>query len=75
LKDLDRREIAILVPIILAMFWIGIYSSSFLRKMDASVQQSLRFTESREGVVRTSRPSGSTQGLAESAGETSALQK
>src|SRR5262249_18516557 len=30
LKDLDRREIAILVPIIIMMFWIGIYSNSFL---------------------------------------------
>ncbi len=42
LKDLDRREIAILVPIILAMFWIGIYSNSFLRKMDTVVNQSLQ---------------------------------
>ncbi|MCI0413922.1 NADH-quinone oxidoreductase subunit M [bacterium] len=42
LKDLDRREIAILVPIVLAMFWIGIYSNSFLRKMDTSVEQSLK---------------------------------
>jgi len=42
LKDLDRREIAILVPIILAMFWIGIYSNSFLRKMDLAVNQSLK---------------------------------
>jgi NADH-quinone oxidoreductase subunit M len=51
LKDLDRREIAILVPIILAMFWIGIYSNSILRKMDTSIQQSLRPVES-DGIVR-----------------------
>ena len=51
LKDLDRREIAILVPIIIAMFWIGIYSNSILRKMDTSVQQSLRPVES-DGIVR-----------------------
>ncbi len=42
LKDLDAREIAILVPIILAMFWIGIYSNSFLRKMDSSINESLK---------------------------------
>ena len=41
LKDLNKREIAILVPIVVMMFWIGIYSNSFLRKMDATVQQSL----------------------------------
>jgi NADH-quinone oxidoreductase subunit M len=41
LKDLDTREIAILVPMIVIMFWIGIYSNSFLRKMDVAVTQSL----------------------------------
>jgi NADH-quinone oxidoreductase subunit M len=51
LKDLDRREIAILVPIIVAMFWIGIYSNSILRKMDTSIQQSLKPVES-DGIVR-----------------------
>jgi NADH-quinone oxidoreductase subunit M len=63
LKDLDRREIAILVPIILAMFWIGIYSNSFLRKMDVAVEQSLKLSaadvssaEVLKTVERTSRP-------------------
>lgn len=55
LKDLDRREIAILVPIILAMFWIGIYSNGILRKMDASVQQSLRQIDAEDRIV-TSTP-------------------
>jgi NADH-quinone oxidoreductase subunit M len=41
LKDLDRREIAILVPIILVMFWIGIYSNPFLRRMDTAVNQTI----------------------------------
>ena len=41
LKDLDKREIAILVPIILAMFWIGIYSNPFLRRMDTAINQTL----------------------------------
>ena len=42
LKDLSAREIAILVPIILAMFWIGIYSNSFLRRMDVAVNQAVQ---------------------------------
>ena len=50
LQDLDRREIAILVPIILAMFWIGIYSNSFLRKMDIAVQQSLKQAKQTERI-------------------------
>lgn len=41
LKDLNWREMAILIPVIIVMFWIGIYSNSFLRKMDLAVNQSL----------------------------------
>jgi NADH-quinone oxidoreductase subunit M len=41
LKDLNWREMAILIPVILVMFWIGIYSNSFLRKMDVAVDRSL----------------------------------
>jgi NADH-quinone oxidoreductase subunit M len=41
LKDLNAREIAILVPIILAMFWIGLYSNSFLGKTDTAVKAAL----------------------------------
>ncbi len=50
LKDLTAREIAIIVPMILLMFWIGIYSNSFLRKIDVAVNQSL------ERVVPYSEP-------------------
>ncbi len=38
LKDLDPREIAVLVPIIVMILWIGIYPQTFLRKMDRSVE-------------------------------------
>src|SRR5262249_47813281 len=51
LLDLNRREIIILVPLILAMFWIGIYSNSFLRKMDTAVQQSLQQVHSEQSMV------------------------
>ncbi len=36
LTDLSGREIALMVPLIILMFWIGLYPSTFLRKMDAS---------------------------------------
>ncbi len=42
LKDLNKREIAILVPIILMMFWIGIYSNPFLRRMDTAINRTLK---------------------------------
>ncbi len=36
--DIGMRERLILLPIILMMVWIGVYSAPFLRRMDASVQ-------------------------------------
>lgn len=36
LSDLSGREIALMVPLLILMFWIGLYPNTFLRKMDAS---------------------------------------
>jgi NADH-quinone oxidoreductase subunit M len=36
LTDLSGREIALLVPMVVLMFWIGIYPGTFLRQMDAA---------------------------------------
>ncbi|HKN19267.1 MAG TPA: NADH-quinone oxidoreductase subunit M [Dissulfurispiraceae bacterium] len=37
-KDIDLREILTLVPLIILVFWIGVYPNTFLSFMDASVQ-------------------------------------
>jgi NADH-quinone oxidoreductase subunit M len=37
LTDIGLREKLVLLPIIIMMFWIGVYSGPFLRRMDASV--------------------------------------
>jgi len=37
--DLNFREIALLLPIVLFVFWIGIYPSTFLSKTEASMQR------------------------------------
>ncbi len=41
LKDMNGREIAVLLPIILMIFLIGLYPRPFLKKMDASVESFL----------------------------------
>ena len=38
LKDLNGREWAVLVPIVVLMLWIGVYPRSFLGKTEASVK-------------------------------------
>jgi NADH-quinone oxidoreductase subunit M len=40
-KDLNKREVAYLLPIVVMMFWMGVYPQPFLRKMDASVEKLL----------------------------------
>ena len=47
LKDLDRRERLILCAIVFFIILMGVYPKPFLRKMDASVEQLLRFVEER----------------------------
>ncbi len=37
IPDLNRREIAILIPITVLVFVMGIFPGYFMRKMDASV--------------------------------------
>jgi NADH-quinone oxidoreductase subunit M len=37
LKDLSRREIAVLVPIVIFIVWIGVHAQPFLGKMEKSV--------------------------------------
>jgi NADH-quinone oxidoreductase subunit M len=55
MKDLDLREKLILLPILLAMLWIGVYSEPFLRRMEPSlriVQQRIENARSPEGGYR-----------------------
>jgi NADH-quinone oxidoreductase subunit M len=52
LADLDFREKLILLPLVALIFWMGIYSQSFLRKMDTSVNHVLRHLKSSAVVLK-----------------------
>ena len=52
LVDLDFREKLILLPLVALIFWMGIYSESFLRKMDTSVSQVLQHLKSSAVVMK-----------------------
>lgn len=52
LTDLDFREKLVLIPLVVLIFWMGIYSESFLRKMDGSVNQVLQHFKSSAVVVK-----------------------
>lgn len=54
-SDIGLRERLLLIPIILVMLWIGVYSAPFLRRMDASlqlVQDRIQHARSPEGGYR-----------------------
>jgi NADH-quinone oxidoreductase subunit M len=40
-KDMDKRERLVLGPVVILMFWLGLFPGTVLRKMDASVTQYL----------------------------------
>ena len=41
LKDLDRREVLVMVPLVLLMFWMGFNAAPFTSKIDVSSKQLL----------------------------------
>jgi NADH-quinone oxidoreductase subunit M len=55
LVDLTAREIAILVPVVLVIVWIGVYPQSFLQRLEASTRAVVeRVTAAdRMGAART----------------------
>jgi NADH-quinone oxidoreductase subunit M len=38
LPDLNKRELALLVPLIAAIIWLGVYPAPVLRRMEGSAQ-------------------------------------
>jgi NADH-quinone oxidoreductase subunit M len=52
LVDLDLREKLILLPLVGLIFWMGIYSEPFLRRMDTSVSQVLQHLKSSAVVMK-----------------------
>lgn len=60
LSDLSGREIGLMVPILVLMFWIGLYPSTFLRKMDASSALLLQQAKMEQGTM-LAQPQSSSQ--------------
>jgi NADH-quinone oxidoreductase subunit M len=48
--DMNRRELLYLVPVVVLMFWLGLFPGTILRKMDASVSQYIKVLKSKVAV-------------------------
>ena len=51
LKDLSVREIVIMIPLLIFVFWIGIYPNTFLSKMNPAIEQLLIQVKSKQVAV------------------------
>jgi NADH-quinone oxidoreductase subunit M len=54
LTDLDRRELAIMIPLLAGIVWLGLYPAPVLRRMEPATQRYLQLT----------RPAGATMPVA-----------
>jgi NADH-quinone oxidoreductase subunit M len=51
LKDLSAREIIIMLPLLLFVFWIGVYPNTFFEKMNPAMEQLLNQVKSKQVAV------------------------
>jgi len=69
LRDLDGRELACLVPIVILMLFLGLFPGTVLRKMDSSVARYVESLKSKSSVEMTSDrpglPGAETSALSE----------
>jgi NADH:ubiquinone oxidoreductase subunit 4 (subunit M) len=50
-RDMNKREIAYLIPIIILMFWMGLYPQTFIRKIEPSVVQYISLIKNDRRVI------------------------
>ncbi len=48
LRDVNRRELAMLLPLAAMIVWMGIYSNTFLRPMDATIERLMEQVQDRQ---------------------------
>ncbi len=56
LKDLSLREVVIMLPLLLFVFWIGFYPNTFFRKMNPAMEQILEQMGRKVAVVEMHQP-------------------
>jgi len=60
LPDMNARELAYMLPLLVLIFWIGVYPQTFLRKMDASVSAFVTRIEAKRQAALADQPAGET---------------
>jgi NADH-quinone oxidoreductase subunit M len=60
LPDMNAREVAYMLPLLLFVFWIGLHPQTFLRKTEASVTAIVARMEEKRQAALAGRPHGET---------------
>ncbi|MDA8122095.1 MAG: NADH-quinone oxidoreductase subunit M [Deltaproteobacteria bacterium] len=60
LPDMNARELAYMLPLLVLIFWIGVYPQTFLRKMDATVSAFVTRIEAKRQLALADKPAGET---------------
>jgi NADH-quinone oxidoreductase subunit M len=53
LSDMSKREVAVLLPVVLLIIWIGVYPKPFLKPMEATVNGLIQRIEQRVDIKGT----------------------
>ncbi|MEE8484233.1 MAG: Fe-S-binding domain-containing protein, partial [Nitrospinota bacterium] len=55
LPDLSAREFAYLIPLVVAVFWIGLYPNPIIKKTEASVKNLVQIVEKARKVEKAEK--------------------
>ena len=51
LKDLSAREVAIMMPLLIFIFWIGVYPNTFLDKMNPALDNMIKEVKGKQHIA------------------------
>ena len=51
LKDLSAREVTIMMPLLIFIFWIGIYPNTFLDKMNPALENMIKQVKDKQQIA------------------------
>lgn len=71
IPDVNGRELAILVPLVAAILWIGVYPRPFLERMEPSVNRLIQQLEAAPSPVASEPPAEAATGVVAAAAPTS----
>ncbi len=64
LEDMSVREVAVLIPLLVFVVWIGVYPSTFIKPMEPSVKNFIQQVEKKRALVMDLEQSKSQTGSA-----------